>query len=386
MKVPKVVILVDTSTGWGRRIVRGVLDYTLQCGPWDILLEPRGQNEPFAVPPDPDIDGIIARVASEELVQAIKARNIPAVNVSGLVVKGCDFPRVTIDREAAAALAEEHFRERALQNFAYAGPLHLSYVREHEQAFEKRVSRSGARCDLFQSEGTMKPAQRKTFRERKLIPWLRSLPKPVGIFTWGFQIGRDIISACRTANIAVPHDIAVLGGDYDELLSDACHPALSGIITPARQIGFQATGILHAMMQGRKAPRHPLYIKPLEIADRLSTDVLAIEDPRLLRALTYLRAHACEPIQVEDILKQVPMARRSLERRFMQIIGRNPAQEIRRLRVNHARKLLTRSNLSMQEIAEACGYASYNYLGNIFKRETGISPGRYRSMTRGDGR
>jgi LacI family transcriptional regulator len=382
MKVPKVAILVDTATGWGRRVVRGVLDYTLRCGPWDILLEPRGQNEPFAVPPDPDIDGIIARVASVELVQAIKARKIPAVNVSGLIVKGCDFPRVTIDRAAAAALAEEHFKERALRHFAYAGPLHLSYVREHEQAFEKRVVESGTPCHLFQSGESLNPADQRSFRNERLIPWLRALPKPVGIFTWGFQIGREIISACRAANISVPHDIAVLGGDYDELLSDACHPALSGIITPAGEIGYNATMILHAMMQGRKAPQQPLYIKPMEIADRLSTDVLAIEDPRILQALTYLREHACDPITVEDILREVPMARRSLERRFMQTIGRNPAQEIRRLRINHARKLLSRSHLSMQEIAEACGYASYNYLGNIFKQETGISPGRYRNIAR----
>ena len=36
------------------------------------------------------------------------------------------------------------------------------------------------------------------------------------------------------------------------------------------------------------------------------------------------------------------------------------------------------SYLSIQEIAEACGYTSYTYPGNVFKKETGISPGRYR--------
>ena len=39
-------------------------------------------------------------------------------------------------------------------------------------------------------------------------------------------------------------------------------------------------------------------------------------------------------------------------------------------------------DLPMQDVAEACGYASYTYLGHIFKKETGISPGRYRNQTR----
>jgi LacI family transcriptional regulator len=76
------------------------------------------------------------------------------------------------------------------------------------------------------------------------------------------------------------------------------------------------------------------------------------------------------------------MARRALERRFVQHLGRSPAQEIRRVRIDHARRLLAQTNLSMQEIAEACGYSTYNYLGNVFKKETGISPGRYRTSSR----
>ncbi|NQY32805.1 MAG: helix-turn-helix transcriptional regulator, partial [Coraliomargarita sp.] len=48
--------------------------------------------------------------------------------------------------------------------------------------------------------------------------------------------------------------------------------------------------------------------------------------------------------------------------------------------IQRARQLLAETNLSMQEIAEACGYTSYTYLGNVFKKETGISPGRYRKQ------
>lgn len=379
MNIPKIVILVDTATGWGRRMVRGVLDYAVQSGPWNINIEPRGQDETFHVPRDREISGIIARVSSERMAAELKDLNIPVVNISGLAVEGADFPRVTTDWQAAARLAEAHFRDRALSNFAYVGPVQLPYVHRHEQAFTDVLSESGTSCPVFRTELTH---ERRVLQEQALTQWLQELPKPVGIYTWAFQIGRDVINACRSSGIGVPHDVAVLGGDYDSLLSDASYPALSGIITPAREVGSCAAKILDAMMRGQTAPKEPVLFKPEEIESRLSTEILAIDDPQTRQAIAYLRAHACEAILVDDILKAVPMSRRSLERRFVKSIGRTPAQEMRRLRIDHARRLLAETNLTMQEIAEACGYASYNYLGNVFKKETGISPGRYRTQSR----
>ena len=381
MKVRKIAILVDTSTGWGRRTIRGVCDYAAEGDPWDIWIEPKGRDEPITVPSD-SYDGFIARVASEDLAQQLADSNVPTVNISALELGFCPFPRVTVDTPVAVQLAEAHFRERAFRNFAYVGPIAQPYVYRHEQAFEHQLEKSGTKCHSFQPEEGPDVEFPWPASDPRLIPWLKALPKPVGIYTWGYQIGRDIISACRNADIPIPHDVAILGGDFDDLLCDACHPALSGVVTPARKIGYEAASILDDMMNGKAPPEKTVFIAPEEIAERLSTDTLAIEDPQILKALTYLRNHACEDIHVEDILKQVPMARRALERRFMQHIGRNPAAEIRRIRIDKARQLLAKTNLSMQEIAEACGYASYTYLGNVFKRETGISPGRYRNQTK----
>ena len=69
MKVRKIAILVDTSTGWGRRTIRGVCDYAAEGDPWDIWIEPKGRDEPITVPSD-SYDGFIARVASEDLAPA----------------------------------------------------------------------------------------------------------------------------------------------------------------------------------------------------------------------------------------------------------------------------------------------------------------------------
>ena len=378
LRPPRIAILVDTATSWGRRTIRGILDYSLQHGPWDVWIDPKGQNETFSLPSDEKFDGVIARISTKQLQSELSSSKLPVVNVSGIQFGKSVFPRVCIDQATSASLALEHFKSRALRNFAYVGPRHLDYVKQHERAFEHAVSSSGMKCHIYPSKTTRSSSYFWHPSQKKLISWLQRLPKPIGIYTWGFEVGRDLILACRKAGLQVPHDVAILGGDYDELLSDACHPALSGILTPAQQVGYQAASILHQQIQGEKVHQEAIILPTETVVERLSTEVMAIDDPQILQAIQYLQAHACENITVDDILRKVPMARRALERKFKSLLGRSPAKEICHIRIQRARKLLAETNLPMQDIAEACGYTSYTYLGNVFKKETGISPGRYR--------
>ena len=123
-------------------------------------------------------------------------------------------------------------------------------------------------------------------------------------------------------------------------------------------------------------------LPPVGVEERMSTDTVAVADPQLAEVVNYLQEHAFEPITVDDILKKIPMARRNLERRFRHYFGRTILEEIRRLRIDKARKLLAETDMQMQEIAEACGYATYNYLTHTFKRVTGTSPSEYRKQWR----
>ena len=117
-ETPRIAILVDSSTSWGRRTIRGILDYTLQHGPWDIWIDPKGQNEKFTLPEGEQFDGVIARVSNKRLLGELKSRKIPVVNVSGIQFEKSRFPRVCIDQEKNAALALEHFKSRSLRHFA----------------------------------------------------------------------------------------------------------------------------------------------------------------------------------------------------------------------------------------------------------------------------
>ena len=376
----RIAILVDTATGWGRRTIRGILDYSLEHGPWDIWVRAKGQEESFGLPANEHFDGVIARIATKELQAELQRSQLPVVNISSIELANQVFPRVTMDIDISSDLAIGHFKHRALKNCAYIWAEHGDNDGKHIAAFEKAAARGGMSCHVFPCTESPSNTNLRDVSQQRLVAWLQHLPKPIGIYTRNSSVGRDAIAACRKAQLQVPHDVAILGADYDDLLSDASHPALSGILNPAQQVGYQAASILHQQMRGESICKDTTLIAPKTVVERLSTETLAINDPQTRQALEYLQAHACEHITVDDILKKVPLARRALERRFKRLLGRSPAKEICRIRIQRARKLLTETNLPMQDIAEACGYTSYTYLGNVFKKETGISPGRYRKQ------
>ena len=135
-------------------------------------------------------------------------------------------------------------------------------------------------------------------------------------------------------------------------------------------------------MAGRKVRGETHLIPPVGIATRQSTDVLAIEDANIVRAVRFIREHACDGIKVSDVLRAVPHARRLLEGRFKKLLGRTPHEEIIRVQLNRVKQLLTESDLSLEQIAERTGFAYVEYLSVVFKKKVGQPPSKFRSVNR----
>ena len=123
-------------------------------------------------------------------------------------------------------------------------------------------------------------------------------------------------------------------------------------------------------------------IPPLGVATRQSTDVLAINDANIVRAVRFIREHACDGINVKDVLRAVPHERRLLEGRFKKLVGRTPHEEIVRVQLNRVKELLTETDLSLEQIAERTGFAHVEYLSVVFKKKIGQPPSRFRAENR----
>jgi len=120
-------------------------------------------------------------------------------------------------------------------------------------------------------------------------------------------------------------------------------------------------------------------VKPSGIVPRRSTEVLAIEDRQIAAATRFIREHACEGIDVSDVLRAVPMSRSTLDRRFISILGCSPKDEILRVRLNRAKQLLAETDLPLALIAEKVGLEHVEHFSRIFKHRLGVTPSNFRS-------
>ena len=302
-----VALLVDTATGWGRRLVRGVVNYSRHAA-WRLWLKSGGQDASLWLPPGWRGDGIIARIGTRAAARRVRATGVPVVNISAIELPGVDFPRVATDLPAAGRMAAQHLLDRGFAHFAYYGLAHRDYVDRHYNGFADAVFEVCNNCPFYGTTFDAGVGARTawTTRQRGLSRWLKTLAKPVAIVAWTTELGRELVHACRQEGFLVPEQVAVLAADNDELLCEACNPSLSGIALTSERIGFEAAKLLDRMMHGVAPPKRPLLLEPTGVVTRQSTDTLAVEDPDLARAVAFIRSHATDPIQVSDVLVEVP--------------------------------------------------------------------------------
>jgi LacI family transcriptional regulator len=383
-KTRRVALLIDTSTSWGVRLIKGINQFSQESSGWLIHVEPRGRYERFRIPVGWSGDGIIARINQKALADEINAAGLPAVNVSWYPFEGKRIARCTVDERESGRMAAEYFRMNGFQQFAYCGPLDRpGYVDLFAAAYRLSLESAGHSCHLYPAPTGEQRTIAWNVHLASLVKWLKSLPKPIALLCWSAARGRQVTEACHYAGLRVPDEVAVLGGEYDDLMSNISNPPLSTIDQPAEQVGYAAAEALESMMSGRKAPAAPLLFPPTRINVRHSTDTLAIDDPLVRDALAMIRERAPLGIYVSDVVRELSIARRTLEQRFAELLGRTPAAEIRRVRIEEAKRLLVESDRSISAIARATGFSQQDLFSRTFRRTVGMAPRDYRRQHQG---
>ncbi len=378
----RVALLVDTATGYSAQLIRGVAEYAREHGRWQLLIEPRGSQERWRMPRHWRPEGVIARVMHRSLVRDLEKLGVPAVNVSRSIVPGFSCAQVIVDERTIGAWAATHLMERGFRQFGYFGlTTQPHYTDTCGPEFSVRLALHGFGCRLFRpfSRGGSARAA-PTLAERKR--WLRSLPAPAGVFAASIEDAYALNEACRACQVRVPEDIAILCGEDDPLLGAIVDPPLSCIDPDSKRVGYEAAAQLDRLLAGAKPPRAPRQIPPQRLVARQSTDTIAVEDQDLARAVQFIRARGTTPINVADVLRVAPLSRRVLEQRFKQVLGRSPAAEIRRVRVERAKELLTTTDWSMPRIAAAAGFSQTEVMNQVFRRELDVTPSEFRRASR----
>jgi LacI family transcriptional regulator len=192
------------------------------------------------------------------------------------------------------------------------------------------------------------------------------------------QFGPPLLEACVRVGINVPDELAVVGVDNDETLCEVCNPPLSSVDAGHHALGYRAAAILDSLMAGQAPPPGKVYVEPVGLLTRLSSDVLATEDRQVALALRLIREHACEGWSAAEIIERVPVSRSVLQRRFRKETGRTLQEEVLNVRMKRARQLLAESDLTLAQITERAGFRYQEYFGAAFKSRFGVTPAEWR--------
>ena len=377
-----VALLIETSNAYARGLLEGIVEYQRQRDSWSIFLP---EQERGATPPrwlrNWNGDGVIARIETAEIAKSISQLSVPVVDLSSARRVG-DIPWVETDDNAIASLAFEHLLERGFRHFAFCGPNGFNWSAWRMEHFVNRCKLAGFGCECYQTDSPYAKSPNRTAKQMSLETWLTKLPKPTGLLCAYDIQAQVVLDTCRNLNLPVPEQLAVIGVDNDPLLCDLSHPSLTSVAPDARGAGFHAAQLLDDLMHGRSlSSRTSHLMKPLGIVQRQSTDITAVSNSNIAEAIRFIRDHACDGINVSDVLSHVLLSRRTLESQFLQATGKTPHDMIATIRTDRVQRLLQQSELSLDEIANHTGFEHTEYMSVVFKKRFGISPGRYRRQT-----
>jgi LacI family transcriptional regulator len=347
-------------------VLRGITSFAYARA-WTCRVQ--GVNEPSIFRKLQDFDGLIVQAATPAQARQVRRVHVPVVNISSaLELSG--LPSAVSDDHAIGRVGADYFIRRGYRRIAYYAPDTRAFARLRHEGFLRRVAESEEVEHVHLAD------------ERQLAQAIKTMPRPFAVMACNDRAGLGVLELCRARGVRVPADVAVLGVDNDELMQSLAFPPLSTINTALERIGFEAASMLERLLHGQALKTTRMLVPPKDVITRQSTDTLAIADDDVAEAVRWIAAHAGRPIGVDDVMREITISRRQLERRFRATLGRSIRDEILRCRIDRARQLLADTELTLPQIADACGFSSASYFGVVFRDNIGTTPGSYRENLR----
>jgi LacI family transcriptional regulator len=384
MQRAKRLVVIGVGTHYGIQVLQGVDRYCREHGRWEYHLEANTTMETmtraWSAIQRWKPDGIIACMLNQGVARLARESGLPAVNVTGH--SDWTGPSVVTDTVAVGRMVAKHFLSNGLKSFAFCARTGESSAQRMSDGFEQELREAGFRCDIITDRMTGGLETDWVKNHNQTMLRLAKLKKPAGVFCVYDYRAHEVAWTCHHLGLRVPDDVAIVGKDNSETLCRLSSPPLSSVELDCQRIGFEAARMLSGMVSGRKGAGRVVLVPPRRLVVRQSSDIIATEDPDVAEAMRFIRQHASEPINVKDLLRAIPMSRRMMELRFVQLIGRTPRAEMMRLRMERATTLLLDTDLPIASVAQKSGFTGQEIFSTAFRRETGTTPSRYRQKSR----
>lgn len=374
MKVQHIGLMIESLSGYGSQILRGISRYAHQKNDWRIAFFDHERRELLEKLSHWEGDGIICTAVDQKFKEAALSRDIPVVNVAALI-EDPKLLSVFSNDNKAGEMGAEFFIERGFKNAAFIQSRDNSrYGRDRFQGFAKRFEKEGIKVH------SISLPQRTA--DEDLLKWIENLPRPLALMCSMDRLAAMTLECCWKLHLKVPEEVAVMGIGNHEQMCDLCSPTLSSIHLDMERRGYEAARLLDHSLSGKKQVTKPVIIDPVHVVERRSTDIYAFDDQDLVSALRFIQDNAEGSIKVNDVVAATKLSRRSLEGRFANHLGRTIHEEIWRAHFHIAKRLLTSSDLGLQEVAKRSGFRTASSLINLFGKHLGMTPKEFRIKNR----
>lgn len=307
------------------------------------------------------------------LLRELAGLDMPIVSVDGVApVPGT--VGISVDNPAIGRLGALHLIDQGFTRLAYVD-VNAGWSHDRGRGFAEAAAARGVQHELHR----VPPTDWNQMLYGDVLPaLLRRLSYPIAVMACNDEVACRLIDFAVDMGLSVPGDLAVLGVDDRASFREVCGIGLSSIPLDRQQAGRIAGRVIDQLVRRPRSRHEPVLVTPHRVAARQSTQFVQFRDQRINAAITYIQSHACGEIGVADVARSVGMSLSSLHRLFRAATGRGPAEEIRRVRLHQAMRLVTQTHMPLAEVCAACGFSSMSYMSHAFSRAFGRPPGRMR--------
>lgn len=377
-----IAVIVESSTQYGRNLLSGIAKYAA-LHDWRLHYEHRGlmDNEPTWLEHWQG-DGVITRCPQTPFSDRKAEQGIPVINMFKEHVSQEHIGHVIeSDHIAVGKMAAEFFLGSGCQHFAFIGYSNSVFSQGRQHAYVHKLQQAGHSCDQFLTPDHNISDQARWVRRQK--QFIEELPKPCALYCATDELAAAASNDCIDLGINIPEQLLILGTDNDPFFCEMMSPKISSIDLDVPKVGWQLATWLDALIAGQDPVELGVQniMPPKGVVVRESTEYMGSDDPYVAKALEAIRLAACQGASVDDIVEMCDTSRRTLERRFLKQFGagRSIKSFLVNAQVERAKKLLLETDYTLAHIAELIGMQYPERLSHMFKRETGMAPGQYRS-------
>ncbi|MDO8966063.1 DNA-binding transcriptional regulator [Algoriphagus sp.] len=377
----KIILLLDFAEEYSKCLLKGISKYSAEHGHWSFCRMPLYYRETLGVKgilnwaKDWKAHGIIGQLYNE-MENDLYQSPLPMI-AQDFKERFRFIPNITGQYRETGKLGAEYFLNKGYTQFAFYGFKNIVWSRERAEGFESTVNQAGFHVHYFEHKKA-RSTDLWYYKSNSLSKWLKSLPKPIALMACDDNQGVHITEACKQNNIRVPQEVAVLGVDNDVMLCELSDPPLSSIELDIERAGYDTARAMDLMITGRVKFYRDILVPPLKVVTRNSTDIYASQDNYVATVLDFIHKNIDQNLLVDQIVKEVPMSRRSLEKRFLEVTGYPVYKYIFKLRIEKLAQKLVSSELSVFEIALEMGFPDSKNISRQFRQVMGCTPVEYR--------